>query len=317
MNIATSLNKKYVNYTYVMMKSVLVNNENEDICFYILHSELDDSDMKILKPLTDEYGKSIEFLKVERSKLDGKLPTTEAWSLEAYFRLMLLDLLPSDVDRLLYLDVDVIVDKSLNELYYADFEGQLFAVCKEMPFQGSFPDIRQELFAKQFDNGYQYFNSGVMLWNIEQLRKEGYDFNKYMELAAEINYKVLAPDQDLLNLMHYNRLLYVDEYKYDLFARYAHSFDITYEDVKRETVIVHFPGYKPWSGEFVHFDIERIWWDYAKLTPMYGKMLEEFMESSLKDTETERVMKRLTEEKKSLADECQKMAELIKKVIGK
>lgn len=316
MNIATSLNRKYVSYTYVMMKSVLVNNENEDIHFYILHTELTDEDMELLKSLTDEYGKEISFLKVDRSKFSSKLPTTKDWSLETYFRLMMLDLLPETVDRILYLDVDVIVDKSLHELYFMDFDGQLFAVCKEMPFRGGFSDLRQNLFAAYLEQGYQYFNAGVMLWNISLLRKEGYSFERYMDLAGKLNYEILAPDQDLLNYMHHDRLIYVDEFKYDLFARFAHSFEVTYEDVKRETVIVHFPGYKPWSGEFVHFDIEKIWWEYAKMTPMYHELLEDFLNTGLQDTETERMMKKLTEEKQALSAEYSKAVELLKKVIG-
>lgn len=315
MNIATSLNRKYVDYTYVMMKSVLMNNKDEDICFYILHSELNEEDTKKLRTLTDEYNQKAVFLKIDRAMFSDKLPTTELWSMETYFRLMLLDLLPDEVDRILYLDVDVIVDKSISDLYNTDFEEQLFAVCKEMPFDGKFRDGRQKLFGELFDAGYQYFNAGVMLWNIAKLRNEDYNFEKYMKLAADINYAMCAPDQDLLNLMHHDRLVYVDECRYDLFARFAHSHGVTYEDVKRETVIVHFPGYKPWSGEFVHFDIEKIWWEYAKETPMYYELLEDYLNTSLEDNVTETMINNIENDKNRLNDECIKMAEMLKKLV--
>jgi len=281
MNIVTSLNRKYVRYTYVMMTSVLENN-SEPIHFFLLQSDLTASDKKIFSELSSKYGCEITYLDIDASRFSSDLITTnENWSVEAYFRLLLVQILPDDVDRILYLDVDIIVNRSLHTLYNQDFEGNNFCVCREITFDGSFPDYRQQVFADLLEKGYKYFNSGVMLWNIDGLRKGDYTFDKYMEVALSTSHTLLAFDQDLLNLTHHAEVKYVDEYLYDLFPRFAYSKGYRYQDILKETVILHFTGEKPWQGKYIHYDIEQIWWNYAKKTPFYVEFMEEFMKDCI------------------------------------
>lgn len=57
--------------------------------------------------------------------------TDKMWSIEAYYRLMLLDILPSNVKRMFYFDVDIIVNKSLEDFYNINFEGNDLAACED------------------------------------------------------------------------------------------------------------------------------------------------------------------------------------------
>ncbi|MCR5094837.1 MAG: hypothetical protein K6B72_12795, partial [Lachnospiraceae bacterium] len=50
----------------------------------------------------------------------------------------------------------------------------------------------------------------------------------------------------------------------------------------------------------LHYDIEQLWWDYAKLTPCYLDLLEAFQKSVMADTSVERQIR-------ALADDNQKM----------
>lgn len=296
MNIVTSLNQKYVKYAYVMMTSVLENNE-EPIHFFLLQSDLTASDHEIFSSLTEKYGCEITYLDIDASRFSSDLITTsDNWSLEAYFRLLLIQILPDEIDRILYLDVDIIVNKPLTDLYYQDFEGNNFCVCREITFDGSFPDYRQQVFADLLEKGYDYFNSGVMLWNIENLRKQNYTFDRYMEVARAANHKLLAFDQDVLNLTHHGEIKYVDEYLYDLFPRFAYASGIHYEDVVKETVILHFTGEKPWQGKYIHYDIEQIWWDYAKKTPFYQEFMETFLQECLASSFVYDIVKKQSDE---------------------
>lgn len=264
-----------------MMTSVL-ENASETVDFYLLNQDLSSQDKNTFTALTETYDCSINFVNIDPSKFSSDyITTTDNWSIEAYFRLLMTEVLPLTVERLLYLDVDIIVDKPLDSLYYQDFDGNNFCVCREITFDGVFNDYRQEVFSSLLENGYQYFNSGVMLWNLKQLRSQGYYFEKYLQLAANTKTKLLAFDQDLLNLMHHNEVRYVDEYLYDLFPRFAYANGIHCDDVKNETVIVHFTGEKPWEGKYIHYDIEKLWWEYAKKTPFYQSLLEDFLEGCL------------------------------------
>ena len=120
MNIATALNSKYMRYTCVMLTSLFSNQEDADIHVYLLHSDLTDEDKAHLLDVGEKYHQTIHFLKIDRELFPSALPTTSTWSLESYYRLMLLDLLPSEIDRILYLDVDMIINKSLKEVYCTD-----------------------------------------------------------------------------------------------------------------------------------------------------------------------------------------------------
>lgn len=126
MNVATALNRKYLLYTGVMLTSLCENNPCH-IDIYILHSELTDTDIQRLTECVDKYDISIHPLYIEKDKFEGKMYTDKMWSIEAYYRLMLLDILPSNVKRMFYFDVDIIVNKSLEDF--------IILILKEMIWQ--------------------------------------------------------------------------------------------------------------------------------------------------------------------------------------
>lgn len=313
MNVATSLNRNYIRYTYVMLSSLFQNNTFEPITVYLLHSELTEDDLKLFQSLADRFGNTICSLRLSRNDFPDELPVTDSWTLEAYYRLTLLDVLPMDMDRLLYLDVDMIINKSLQELYTMDFEGAEFIVCKDMTVSLPFSDLRQELFQYQIAQGFTYFNSGMMLWNLPLLRSS-YSFSSYMELASTLHYMLFAPDQDLLNFIHWDRVKFVDEQVYNLFSKVAYLNGFTYEQVKKQTAIVHYAGYKPWQGCFVHYDTEHLWWEYAKDTPFYHEMLESFVFTCLNDASIFRSLLEADKEQNRLRTELTKSVELCKQL---
>lgn len=313
-NVATALNSHYMRYTYVMLTSLFVNQTDADIHVYLLHSDLSDREQECLQSLARSYGHTIHYLPISRESFPTALPTTQQWSLETYFRLLLLDILPDEIDRLLYLDVDMIVNKPIAELYQTDFEGACFCACRDMTTTLPVSDIRDEIFIEQIAAGFTYFNAGVMLWNVAALRGK-YSFKDYMELAKKLEYKMLAPDQDLLNYMHWKQVKFVDERQYNLFSKKSYNDGMRYEQVKKETTIIHFAGMKPWEGKFVHYDIEKLWWDYAKQTPFYVELMEEFLQDCLGDPLVHNTMLSLSEEKRKLVAELQKSAGLCKQLL--
>ncbi len=314
-NIATALNSKYMRYTYVMLTSFFMNHPDLDVHVYLLHSDLTASDQSYLTNLGTQYHNTIHYLRIDNSMFPDSLPTTTEWPLEAYYRLLLLDILPQDIDRLLYLDVDMIIDKPITAMYQTAFEDHVFCVCRDMGVTFPFNDCRQTIFQPLIENGLIYFNSGLLLWNIPKLR-EKYNFQAYLDLADSLHYQVLAPDQDLLNYMHWNEVKFLDEYQFNLFSRLAYNNDIHYEDIKRETSIIHFAGMKPWEGQYVHYDIEKIWWDYAKETPFYHELLEEFVSDCINSPLLYDTMNKLSEEKRALTTELTKSTALCQKLLS-
>ena len=276
---------------------------------HFLHNDLTAEEMNGLTDILTAHNHKASFYHITREDFPEELPVNDMWTLETYFRLKLIDLMPTSIDRLLYLDVDVIVNHNLEEFYYMDFEENDFIACADMGCGDGFTDIRGKLFNERMSAGYQYFNAGIMLWNLEALRGR-YSFDFYMQLALELNYEILAPDQDLLNYAHYGHIKYADEYRYNLWGRNAYNCGVRYNQAKNEASIIHYTGYKPWSGQYVHYDIEQIWWDYAAQTPFYQELMEEFLTAALSNPIINDTMEQLSHEKQELLQELQKTQQL-------
>lgn len=315
MNIATALNRKYLRYTAVMLTSLCENNSWEHIDIYLLHNELKEEDLALLRETLQGYDASVVALPVDRSRFEDCLPRNEEWSIEMYYRLMLPELLPEAVDRILYLDVDMVILDSLRELYQTDFGEKLLVVTDDRngaPFWESFTTRQRLMFRDLYEGDGRYFCSGMMLMNIEKLRRE-FCFARYMELADDWEYEMKAPDQDLLNYAHWNLTLFTDWRKYDFFAALGDNAGETYESVGKDTAILHFAGVKPWNGAAAHYGIEKHWWDYAEKTPFIGEFRKQFMDDYLLRSGLRQYVMALKRENEGMKADLSRSAELLEK----
>ena len=322
-NAAIALNRNVLYPAYVMIRSLVRNNNSYPIYLYVLHSELNAEYFKFLQDALMRGASAenyIEFIKIDSSKVSG-LPCTQTWSLEMYYRLMLPELLGDKIDRILYLDVDIIVNKDIYDFYSMDFEGNLLIASKDMVSDSILardeavedkaePEYRiwHTFFNNLSKKGMTYFCSGILLMNLLKLKEE-YTFKKYMEIFNTIVHKVQFPDQDLLNYVHYRQVKLVDELQIGLYASTAHEMGMTYEDVRMNVSILHFAGpAKPWTINLIRYDIQKVWWDYAKDAPFYRELLEmvfyHSMDSRLAEEKIQ-LLKTENEELRGLLNKCQ------------
>ncbi len=312
MNIAAALNRKYVNYTIVMLTSLCENNREEHIDIWLLNTELQDGDLQKISGALASYDASVTDLKITQERLYGVVPhpKVRAWTIEIYDRLFLSELLPESVDRIFYFDVDMIINASLSDLYHMDLQDRdLWVVedCDSAYFTGQMNKKLQEIGAPMLPEDYRYFNSGMLLMNMERLRE--YSFDRYLDAIKKWEYAMTAPDQDILNYLHGKNAGYLPGDRYNLFARFAHQHEITYDEVKEGVAVVHFTGDKPWATTALHFDIEQLWWDYARLTPheIYHQLLEGFQISTINDPELEQSVRKLAEDNNRMVELSQKL----------
>ena len=283
MNVATALNEKYVPYTYVMLYSLFKNNIDAEIYVYLLNSELTPNSIDVFSSLAGTYNCHIIDIKINPDDFPEKMPRNEQWTIEACFRLMMMEIMPIDIDRILYLDGDIIVNGSLQELYLSDFSGNQLIASLDMGMNTQpnelYYSLRPEIMHK-YVNKDTYFCSGMLLYNLDALRgKIGFD--DYIKLAEDLEYNLLAPDQDLLNITHYGQIKYVDFMQYNFFARVGSNIGYDYKYALNNPIIIHFTGFKPWEGDYFHYDIEKIWWDYANCTPFANLLKDQFIRSSM------------------------------------
>ena len=141
MNILLAFNSNYYMPALVLLKSLLVNNQwCREIRIYVLYSDLKPGEIRRFSQVAEESGiaKAI-FLPVETDTFQDA-PLHLKWiSRETYYRLLAQEMLPESVERVLYLDVDMIVMGSLEEFYHQDFEGKLLVACSRYGLGGTDP----------------------------------------------------------------------------------------------------------------------------------------------------------------------------------
>lgn len=264
-NVCASANSKYQKYLYVMLVSLFENNKDLRVNVYIMQRDFTFKDKSDLESLADKYNSRIIFIQVDEEDFNV-LPTTERYSLETYFRFKIPDLLPIDVDKVLYLDVDIIVDDSINELFEINIDGYFFAACRDM-MEPELIRRKQHLFNRYDD--LRYFNAGVMLWNLKEIR-EHVRFEDYINAGEKLGFDLPCVDQDILNYLYYNDTKYLDPLKYNYLMLHALDHVPEFDDTK----IFHFNWYAPWQVG-PKSDGYRIWWRYAELSPYYIELLQE------------------------------------------
>lgn len=177
----------------------------------------------------------------------------------ASFRLLLPELFP-EFDRMFYIDCDIIIRQDIGRLFEeTDLQDNYLACVLEAS-----EDDQIERIQKLGCNPYTYFNSGFLLMNLAQMRKE--KVTERLLDACRVDYLVF-PDQDALNIVCENRIVplkpkynairtcFIPKYKNTFLKWYSEK---DWDTVQREGTI-HYTGakVKPWIMFTVQFDK---WW---------------------------------------------------------
>lgn len=121
MNIAITISHAYVPYAYTLLLS-LPAHDSAKFQVYVLHRDLTDEDCNVLSSLSKLYDIHVHFICVPVSFSEAFTDTSAP--AETCFRLCLPALLPDTLDRILYLEADMIATASLMPLYTLDFAGK-------------------------------------------------------------------------------------------------------------------------------------------------------------------------------------------------
>lgn len=234
LHIAFSATDSYVNYLGTTIYSIGQHHPDQDIKVYVLSSYLSDYSLQKLARLETER-LSIDWLRVDQSRFDG-LPLKHNISIETYFRLLLPSLLP-DLERVLYLDCDILIKGDLLPFWETDLTGYYAAGVNERDMLYRNPDYRRSI---GFADDDVYINAGVCLFNLDQLRAD--DMERVLfEQAEALKDKITHQDQDILNITFKGRIKNLPAtYNYTSYEREVDELPL--EDV----VIIHYSWHKPW-----------------------------------------------------------------------
>lgn len=297
MHIVACLDSGFVMPTGVMMYSVCANNLEVNIDFHLVVDEsVTDSDKNDLVNTVCQFKDTcINFYDIS-SRLSAVFPLyKDEWlTRSTYYRLFLTEILPKSIDKVLYLDGDCIVRKSLIPLWNTDLsENAVGAV-----FDGAEGNI--EYYNRlRYPPQLGYFNAGVLLINLSFWRYHNVLklFIDYIESHSE---RIKCEDQDVMNVVFQRKKVFVPA-KYNVqtfFLRrvtvwdyWKHESEIN--EAISDPVIVHYTTKdKPWiayshhpnpfSGSFYKYQDQTKWKGVRYETRNMKRRFKNFIGDSLR-----------------------------------
>ncbi len=194
----------------------------------------------------------------------------------AYARLFLPQILPSNLERVLYLDSDVMARRCVGALFSSDMDGRaaLAVPDTQSPFVSSLEGVPR-WFEGSRSAAEPNFNAGVLLIDLAQWRETDVTGEAIAYLTDGRHHFVI--DQEALNSVLPGRIGAVDprwnqqaelfQTRYEVILPYTRE---VLEEVKRDPWIVHFSNYpKPWTPGYEHPFADE-WFMYLDQTPFAG-----------------------------------------------
>lgn len=250
MNLLVTLNANYIPYLNVMLSSLIHSNPDCFFDVYLLHSSIAERDMVLTSKVLGDSGKLIMINADEISLMDA--PTTSRYPKEIYYRIFAAKYLPDTLDRVLYLDPDLIVNGSLSELYHLPMNEYYFAAASHT---GLFMRKMNELRLDMEDDS-PYINSGVMLMNLKSLR-ESQNYEDVYRFIEKRKPFLILPDQDIISSLYGSKIYALDTYRYNMTERLfrLHSpfeKELTLDWIRKHSIIIHYcDRNKPWKDNYI------------------------------------------------------------------
>ena len=265
--IAIAGDGNYVMPLTVLLKSIFVNNSDVEITVNFLHlvQAITEEELRKIEHFVVQHGHVMRRIAITEEQL-GEVPESRH-SKSTFLRLFLPDLLPEDIEKVLYLDGDVVVNGSLKALYQLDIKDVYIAGVKDPTIVFS-KDFCQEI---GMPDDALYFNAGIMLMNITRMREEKTQ-RAFLEFLRQNSHRLRTDDQDVLNATLYKAVRYISPiYNYNYWTEKDVALQLfTKEEVKaawKHPVIIHYIGpVKPWNYKSIH-PKKSLWWHYLRQTP--------------------------------------------------
>lgn len=281
-DICLKSDKNFTKYLGTTIVSILKNsNADEKITFHIIDGGIlqDDKDkLVLLKEIKDC---NIKFYTVDNElvkkyeEIHNKKKTKEYHvTSAAYYTLELHNIL-KDLDKILYMDCDLIVNKSLYELFNQDVNGYSMVVADRPSREGYAISNFKRLGMNNIDTKkYTYFNTGVLLINLKYWRENSVN-NLFVDFFNNQE-SIEVAEQDLLNYVFYNKVKYVDYHYNFLCEEMAKAYK---ETEKAEDIYVfHYTnGTKPWIDYSYKIKFLDEYWKYFLLTPWFKENPYEYI----------------------------------------
>lgn len=264
MNILFSSDDNYARHLGVAMISILQHSRDVNkIRFYVINNHISHNNVEKLKLLVGEY-RNVEIVFIPFGSIKKQLCLNLSWpiSLSSYARLFVGEVLPIEVERVLYLDCDVVVNGPLFDLWNTDLHGKCIGAI-----QDTIPSRTKA--AVGLSSKQPYFNAGVLLIDLKQWRQDSIG-KKCLNFIDSYSGRVTHHDQGVLNgvlkgqwkrlPLKYNVMTVHYMMSQSKMRRYYKDEAPYYDDLEinesiKKPIIIHFtPSFtcRPWEDNCCH-----------------------------------------------------------------
>lgn len=274
-NLVLITDANYMDFTRVAIKSAIETKcSNSRYNFYVMTLDVSDSDISALKALKT---KDVKIEVLPQGEVDLFYVRDTHVSKTSLLKYYIAKVLP-DLDKVLYVDSDILVLHDLHSIFNTDITGKYLAAVKDPSW------FFQNMHVVELNLDYRgfYFNSGVMLMNLKKIRED--NLLAKLEDYTNNNFRTYM-DQDALNVVVENDVLLLPVEANTMNFFFEHNDMKTlgnfydrnwksYEDVFANATIVHFASSKkplgPRADRFHFFRmLQEAWYKvYSSLPPL-------------------------------------------------
>lgn len=246
-HVTCNTDNKYAQHCNAMLCSLFDHNKNLHFHVHILTHNLSEDNITQLKSLAKRYNEELTFYEVDESKLEGvKFRKQNPLSKAAYYRILLPEIIDKSINKILYLDCDIIIIDEISEIFEYEIDNYALGACIDAsPFN--------QQHRKQLGLGInEYaFNSGVMIINLDYWRKKNAE-QELLRYSKRDRKQVLLHDQDSLNYVFKHQWLAIppkwNHAAMSIIQRLPGEKDFDFYEYAYEPKLIHYAGKetKPW-----------------------------------------------------------------------
>lgn len=249
-NVAYWVDEQFTKHVYVSLFSILINMDSKDNLYCYLFTDTPNKYVPIIKSLEKLFKNfKLNIISVNETNMNKIQVSWELQYLNSatYYRFWIN--LIEWIEKIIYLDSDIIVNSNISELYQQDLDKKIIGACSDMP-----GDFVASYIGELWLNKKRYFNAGVLLINLKKW-KEFQVSERCINLLKERTYKF--NDQDVLNITLKDNIQWLP-WSFNVLSWYFPEdfgefrdlgFDRNYyEDAIKSPKIVHYTwAGKPWK----------------------------------------------------------------------
>lgn len=264
-HVAYATNMKYAQYLAVSLYSLLSHQKLDGDTPWHIHLLSADKHLMshpALQEVQERFPTALISLHTIHAEDYGDYQH-KWYNLHSMLRGFLPELLPH-VERLLYLDVDTLIVGDLTPLLNMDMQGCALGMVEEIFHRST----RGEKKAHKI--GVPYFNSGVILMNLQQLREEHFSQRFWEHMTSHLT-EYDYPDQDTINVLYKNQILPLSQV-YNVMNYTLHNWEeYGSSDLEEEylaclhhPIVIHYAISAPWHRDLQRHPYNQLWLDTNK-----------------------------------------------------